>query len=201
MARVTSLFQLTMKFSGDQQGVSETLYLPDATRADAMTNAQDILRWRSLFGGSRDAKVAADAFPIAGGWPGSTFSTPSADELAPNLISDALTIRSETADGLWNNRWIHGIPDKAIHIGVLTATYLAIVTDPTDTPATNLSFIAAVASYLSVLKQRTVFLQKRGAGDSRTLDTFALDKVLPVQVISKKVGKPFRQQRGRATPR
>ncbi len=208
MAVISEIYQLTMKFSGNQQGVSETVYLPDADRASAITSAQDVLRWRlaclsagltcdfarvSKWGGQRDSSVVADAFPITGGWPGSTFSV--------NIISDALTVRLETAEGKWANRWLHGVPDAAIHIDQLVATYAVITPVPTATPATNLTFIAAIASYLSVLKQKTVFFRHTGAGDTLVMESFPLSKVLPVHVISKKVGKPFRQQRGRATPR
>lgn len=216
-----SLYQLTMSMSGDEQGWSEKLYLPEADLALALAKGEKLARLRlnclpsvcdmvwariSLIGVPRDAHAVLNSFPAPGLYnPGG----PSDDDEAladhvPNLTTDAVRYRLETAEGPWSMRFLHGVPDEQIAGDALVdalALTTAVPADPTTVDATATSWPVLAGTYLNAVRTLTKWARIRIVDEAPVIETADIFKLIVRGVEFKKTGRPFGQRRGRATPR
>lgn len=221
-ASVLDQYQLTMNMSGGTMGWSEKVFLPQATLGDALEQAVRVVGHRlnclpvtcqmdwariSLMQGERDAHSVLTSYPAAGLYdPG--FTSPETEtnpeKITPNLTSDALRYRLETAEGPYSMRFLHGIPDERISADLIK-TAIAEVTvdpgDPEDVDPTTVAFHVLVANYLYIVKHETKFVRVRIVDDSKLIEKADIFQLIVRGVEYKKTGRPFGQRPGRATPR
>lgn len=213
----TPVFQLTFKINSAMGGVSEKLYLGSANIADALTLAAKFLLWRlaclpqalkvewasvTQRGAPADGRAVGLTFPLDGAWPGSTFTSPTDDDKSPNLRSDALRYRLETAEGPSSTRWLHGVPDTQISQDELVAAVTAASGDPGLIVATNLSWVAAAGKYLGLVATQSKFYREKKNGSNPVIkESFDIAALIIRGVRNKTMGRPFGLSVARSNPR
>lgn len=211
------VLQCVMSISDGGDGWQEKFFLPQDTVTDALPVALRVANFRlnclpsvlqmdwvrvMVVGGERDGRSVFDAYPVIGKYaPG---ETPTSAELNPNLLTDALRYRIETAEGPWSTRFLRGVPDEKIVASAL-ATAIAAVTsipaDPTTVDATTETWETLVAQFLFAIKSLTIFMRRKLADDVLLTQTAAIIKTIPRGVEYKSTGRRFGQRPGRRTPR
>lgn len=113
----------------------------------------------------------------------------------------SLLFRQETADGLWTNRMIRGIEDDlvnaiAVNFSVTPEPFVAgaQLPDPSDH---NNQVSAMFRAYLSVLRDDTVYVQRRKANETPKFRWDPWENVIFRGVRNKKIGLPFGTFKGR----
>lgn len=212
------IYKLTMHFQGEDQGWSETVYLPDSTPAAALTKANLIQEQRleilpqscvivyakvAQMRNPRDAQKCSGTYPISGLWGNldDTVGTGN-DDASIDTPNAALQIRFENGAGQWATRYLHGLPDPEVKQYVLL-TPVTEATTATATVATSVIDASTVwstrcAYYLAQLRSSTMMYRKVVglATSAQQLDTPT--RVMVNRVTNHKTGRPFGIARGRA---
>jgi hypothetical protein len=143
------------------------------------------------------------SWPCPGQWTNNNDTLISSDAIVPNDDNDAVEVRVFTADGVFGTKFLHGVPDANKKANALTPG----VTIPTVTVASlsnpnGTSWIALLGEFIAVIRDKSIMLRKRKTtGGVMQLLTDPIADVLERGVQTKKLGRPFDQQRGRRNPR
>lgn len=216
-ATVEKVVQCVMSISDGADGWQEKFFLPQDTIADALAPAKRVAAARlnalpttlqmdwvrcMIVGGERDGRSVFDAYPMQGRWtPG---SEPEAAAINPNLVTDALKYRIETAEGPWSTRFLRGVPDAEIQASTLVEAIAAateVPADPLTEVVTGTDWVDQVAVFLLAIKTLTKFMRFRVVDEVRITQTADIAKVIPRGVEYKSTGRRFGQRPGRRSPR
>lgn len=215
-----NLTALVMHFKSANQGWSERHWLNPASSTDLKTNALRLVDYRlallppslrlvyaktSRVGKPPDSIPLKYSYPAAGTFPGdvivSPATTPEPGSINIEVSQISVNMRVWDVDGVASNRWVHGIPDNRVTAEVLTDAIVTAVAPPPAAAALTsaVDWPTRFGQYMYLVRTLTVCGQrKRSTAGTVTWYSHPIEDMMVAGITSKKTGRPFRQQAGRA---